>query len=250
MTLELVTARPALRVAYLTAILVFLSGIPGTAHHYFWYGGPSFRLAMGGVFSFLEPVFLIVSVVRAWMEYRNIRKAGREFPYRWPLYFLTASSFWNFLGAGIFDFMINLPIINYYEHATYLTANHDHAALFGVYGMLAIAFILFLWRGLVDDKHWNDRILKLSFWGLNATRFIMCAAALLPAGLLQTWHSYSWRFWYARSADFYEVPFVQTLGNRRIVPDAIIILLRAVPLLYFLVMTFPRLRRVDKSSVA
>jgi nitric oxide reductase subunit B len=35
-TLGLVSASSALRVAYLTAILVFVSGIPGTAHHYFW----------------------------------------------------------------------------------------------------------------------------------------------------------------------------------------------------------------------
>ncbi len=73
------------------------------------------------MFSSLEPVPLILLVTRAWMEYRSIRAEGRQFPHRWPLYFLTASSFWNFLGAGVFGFMINLPIINYYEHATYLT---------------------------------------------------------------------------------------------------------------------------------
>ncbi len=67
-TLGLVSARSALRVAYLTGILVFVSGIPGTAHHYFWYGGPSFWLAIGGVFSSLEPIPLIMLVVRAWME--------------------------------------------------------------------------------------------------------------------------------------------------------------------------------------
>ena len=59
-------------------------------------------------------------VVRAWMEYKSIREAGKEFAYRWPLYFLTASSVWNFIGAGVFGFLINLPIVNYYEHATYL----------------------------------------------------------------------------------------------------------------------------------
>ncbi len=151
-TLGLVSAKSALRVAYLTAILVFISGIPGTAHHYFWYGGPSFWLAIGGVFSSLEPIPLILLVVRAWMEYKSIKAEGREFPYRWPLYFLTASSVWNFVGAGMFGFLINLPIVNYYEHATYLTANHAHTALFGVYGMLAIALILFSWRGLVENE--------------------------------------------------------------------------------------------------
>jgi nitric oxide reductase large subunit len=31
---------------------------------------------------------------------------------------LVAASFWNFLGAGGFGFLINLPIINFYEHGT------------------------------------------------------------------------------------------------------------------------------------
>ena len=242
-TLGLVSARSALRVAYLTAILVFLSGIPGTAHHYFWYGGPSFWLAIGGVFSSLEPIPLILLVVRAWMEYKSIREAGGEFPYRWPLYFLTASSVWNFIGAGLFGFIINLPIINYYEHATYLTSNHGHTALFGVYGMLAIALILFSWRGLVENRFWSDRILAVSFWGLNIGLFLMFLTGLLPIGICQVWDSYEKGFWYARSAAFYEDPLVQTLGNWRAVPDTIIIVVGALPLLWFLLRTFPRLRR-------
>lgn len=249
-TLGLVSVKSALRVAYLTAILVFLSGIPGTAHHYFWYGGPSFWLAVGGVFSSLEPIPLILLVVRAWMEYKSIRAEGRKFPYRWPLYFLTASSVWNFLGAAIFGFVINLPIINYYEHATYLTSNHGHTALFGVYGMLAIALILFSWRGLVEDKHWNDGILALSFWGLNAGLFLMFLTGLLPIGLLQLWHSYDQGLWYARSAAFYNLPEVQSLGQWRIVPDTILIVLGAFPLLYFLLTTFLRLRVVGEPGAA
>ncbi len=247
-TLGLVRARSALRVAYLTAILVFLSGIPGTAHHYFWYGGPSFWLAIGGVFSSLEPIPLILLVVRAWMEYRSIRAEGGDFPYRWPLYFLTASSVWNFVGAGMFGFMINLPIINYYEHGTYLTTNHAHTALFGVYGMLAIALILFSWRGLVEGKYWSDGLLKLSFWGLNGGLFLMFLTGLLPIGLLQTWYSYDQGFWFARSAAFYELPIIQTLGTWRIVPDTIIIVLGAFPLLYFLISTYPRLRAVENQQ--
>jgi nitric oxide reductase subunit B len=247
-SLGLVSAQSALRVAYLTAILVFLSGIPGTAHHYFWYGGPSFWLAIGGVFSSLEPVPLILLVTRAWMEYRSIRQAGRKYPYRWPLYFLTASSFWNFLGAGVFGFLINLPIINYYEHATYLTSNHGHTALFGVYGMLAISLILFSWRSLVANGHWNDRILKLSFWGLNGGLFLMFSTSLLPVGLKQLWHSYQDGFWYARSAEFYDQPMIQALGTWRMVPDAIIILLGALPLLWFLVSTYFKLRKPGEAQ--
>jgi len=247
-TLGLVSAKSALRVAYLSAILVFISGIPGTAHHYFWYGGPAFWLAIGGVFSSLEPIPLILLVVRAWMEYRSIHAEGKQFPYRWPLYFLTASSVWNFLGAGVFGFLINLPIINYYEHATYLTTNHGHTALFGVYGMLAIALILFSWRGLVENRFWHDGILKLSFWGLNGGLFLMFLTGLLPIGLYQTWQSFDKGLWFARSAAFYESPIVQTLGNWRIIPDSIIILLGAFPLMAFLLFTFPRLRKVNEET--
>ncbi|MCK5077312.1 MAG: cbb3-type cytochrome c oxidase subunit I, partial [Calditrichia bacterium] len=170
-TLGLVSKKSAVKVGYLTAILVFSSSIMGTAHHYFWYGGPSYWLALGSVFSSLEIIPLILLVTRAWMEYKSVNDAGIDFPYRWPLFFLIASSFWNFLGAGVFGFIINLPIINYYEHGTYLTSNHAHTALFGVYGMLSISLLLFTWRSLVKDEYWDDRIIKLSFWGLNGGLF-------------------------------------------------------------------------------
>ncbi len=245
-SLGLVTARSALRVAYLTAILVFLGGIPGVAHHYFWFGGPSVWLAIGGVFSSLETIPLILLVVRGWMEYKHVKDEGRQFPYRWPLYFLVASSVWNFIGACIFGFIINLPIVNYYEHATYLTSNHAHTALFGVYGLLAISLILFAWRGLVRNEYWNERILKLSFWGMNIGLLLMFLATLLPLGLMQVWQTYTDGIWLSRSHYFYETPIVQTLAQWRIVPDTIIIVFGALPLLYFLISTFPRLRKVGQ----
>jgi hypothetical protein len=56
-----------------------------------------------------------------------------------------------------------------------------------------------------------------------------------------------WRgFWFARSADFYELTLVQLLGNWRIVPDTIVIVLGAFPLLWLLLTTFPRLRAVTE----
>ncbi len=112
--------------------------------------------------------------------------------------------------------------------------------------MLAISVILFSWRGLVKDSHWKDGILKLSFWGLNAGLFLMFATGLLPLGLSQVWHSFSEGLWFARSADFYELPFVQTVGTWRMVPDFVIIIGGALPLLWFLLSTFPRLRRVGR----
>jgi nitric oxide reductase subunit B len=95
----------------------------------------------------------------------------------------------------------------------------------------------------VENKYWNDRVIKLSFWGLNGGLFLMFSTGLLPIGLAQVWQCVEQGFWYARSAAFYEQPLIQTLGNWRIVPDAIIIVLGAFPLLFFLLSTFPRLRK-------
>jgi nitric oxide reductase subunit B len=243
-TLGLASARAALSVSYFTIALVFFSGILGTAHHFFWFGQPSFWLAIGSVFSSLEPVPLLGLVVRGLMEYREVRKEGEDFPYKWPLYFLAASSFWNFLGAGVFGFLNNLPLANYYEHGTYLTVNHAHGALFGVYGMLSIALLLFSWRGMVEKGQWNNRILKVSFWGFNGGLLLMMVGTLFPVGVLQVWTSFSQALWVARDASFFERPVVMTLTAFRVVPDLIVIILGVLPLLYFLFATYRHLKPV------
>jgi len=241
----LASKKEALMVAYFTAIIVFLSGIIGTAHHYFWYGGPSYWLALGSVFSSMEPVPLFGIIVRALMEYKSVRKKGMDFPYKWPLYFLVASSFWNFLGAGVFGFLINLPIVNYYEHGTYLTMNHGHAALFGTYGMLSIALLLFSWRGLVKKEYWNEKLLKVSFWGMNVGLFLMTFLTLFPVGLVQVIRSYKHGLWMARDASFFELPFIKFLGQIRLIPDTIIIVLGVLPLVWFLFTTYRKLKPTE-----
>ena len=243
--LGLASNRDALVVAYFTAALVFLSGILGTAHHFFWYGGPSYWLALGSVFSSMEPVPLFGLIVRGLLEFKGVRKEGGDFPYKWPMYFLAASAFWNFLGAGVFGFLINLPIVNYFEHGTYLTMNHGHGALFGVYGMLSIGLLLFSWRGMVRKEYWNDRLLKVSFFGMNAGLLLLTFGTLFPVGIAQAWTSFTQGLWKARDASFFESGFVQVLGEWRMVPDLMIILLGVVPLAWFLFRTYPHLKAVE-----
>lgn len=241
-SMGLVSAKAALRTAYFTAALVFISGIIGTAHHYYWYGGPSFWVGIGSVFSSMEPVPLLGLIVRSLMEYKAIQKEGQEFPYKWPMYFLVASSFWNFLGAGVFGFLINLPIVNYFEHGTYLTMNHGHAALFGTYGMLSIALLLFSWRGMVQKDQWRNGILKVSFYGLNVGLLLLTLGTLFPVGILQAWTSYHEGLWVARDASFFERDAVVALGQIRVIADTVIIVLGVLPLFYFLFRTFPKLK--------
>jgi nitric oxide reductase subunit B len=120
--------------------------------------------------------------------------------------------------------------------------NHGHAALFGVYGMLSVALLLFSWRGLVDRAHWNDKILKLSFWGLNGGLFLLTLGTLFPIGVLQAWTSFTEGLWVARDASFFSKGFVQFVGTVRVIPDLMIIVLGVIPLAYFLFRTYPHLK--------
>jgi len=104
--------------------------------------------------------------------------------------------------------------------------------------------LLFSWRGLVEKAHWNDGLLKLSFFGLNGGLALMALATLLPVGAMQAWTSFKEGLWLARDSSFFERGAVALLGNLRIIPDLIIIVLGVLPLAWFLFKTYPRLKAV------
>jgi nitric oxide reductase subunit B len=221
--LGLAPKKKALRAAYLTACLAMFSGIIGVGHHYYWFGDPDLWLALGGVISTMEPVPILLLVVKVALEAKDSPAISHAYPYKWPLMFMGVSSAWGFLGAGVFGFIITTPVINYYEHSTYLTMNHGHAALFGTYGMLAIGLMLFALRGLVRPEKWSDGLLKIVFVATNGGLLGMTLLTLLPVGLLQARASYIYGLWYARSPAFYEEPWVKFIGQWRLIPDLIII---------------------------
>ncbi|RJO64796.1 MAG: nitric-oxide reductase large subunit [Myxococcales bacterium] len=222
-TLGLAPRKKALRAAYLTASLALFSGIIGVGHHYYWFGDPDLWMALGGVISTVEPVPIILLLVKVALDSRHSPVTEAGYPYKWPLMYLGASSAWSFLGAGVFGFIITTPMINYYEHSTYLTMNHGHTALFGTYGMLALGLMLFSLRGIVDPKRWNDKLLKFGFYATNGGLFLMAIFTLLPVGFMQTKDSFINGLWHARSPEFYNDPTVQFIGQWRLIPDLIII---------------------------
>ena len=163
-------------------------------------------MALGAVFSAAEVIPLTFLTVEAWSFLQlGARQEGRSatpFPHRWAVMFLVAVGFWNFLGAGVFGFLINLPIVSYYEIGTALTANHGHAAMMGVYGMLAVGLALFCLRYLIPEDRWPDRAAKWSFWSLNIGLAWMTFATLLPLGLIQLYESVDSGYFAARSLEF------------------------------------------------
>jgi len=233
--LGVVKEKVALTLIFLDFILYSVGGVIGTMHHMYFSGAPAQHMALGAVFSAMEVVPLTFLTVEAWSFLRlgtaRMSETRNPFPHKWAMMFLVAVGFWNFLGAGVFGFLINLPIVSYYEIGTALTANHGHAAFMGVYGMLAVGLALFCLRYLVPEEQWSDRAVKYSFWALNIGLFWMCIVTLLPLGIIQLYHSVNTGYFEARSLEFL------TSGRNVLIewgrfPGDILFITGILPLLY------------------
>lgn len=189
----------ALRATYLTTILYLGSGVIGTLHHLYFAGTPVFITAMGSVASALE----VVPLTLIGFEVVKSLKLSQEAQgfYRLPLKFFIATCFWNLVGAGVFGFLINPPIVLYYSQGLNTTPIHAHSALYGVYGSLAIALMLFALREITPDQAWDEKNFNFSFWWINGGLGIMMVFGLIPNGFYQLVQSVNHGTWYARSAE-------------------------------------------------
>jgi len=234
--LGVVRERVALTVIFLDIILYSAGGVIGTMHHLYFSGEPAEHMALGAFFSAAEVIPLTFLTVEAWsflqLGAQQESRSQTPFPHRWAVMFLVAVGFWNFLGAGIFGFLINLPIVSYYEIGTALTANHGHAAMMGVYGMLALGLALFCQRYLIPEEKWPDRLAKLMFWCTNIGLAWMVFVTLLPLGLLQLYESVDNGYWEARELAFLTSDRAAVLEWLRLPGDFIFILGGAVPAVY------------------
>lgn len=257
--LGLVAKKTATRIIYLDAVLFLGAGILGTGHHWYWNGQTVASMAISASFSALEVVPLILLTLEASGFARLMRSRTDEqgnkidFPHKWTFYFLIAVGIWNFIGAGILGFLINLPVISYYETGTNLTPNHGHAALMGVFGMLGIAFLVFAIRQISSLEHWKriEKYVKVSFWGLNIGLAGMVILQLFPSGVLQLLDVINNGYWHARSFEFSGQQHIVNLAWLRLPADIIFIALGVLPLLASVVLTYFHMlksnKMVDKS---
>ena len=210
--LGIVSERFATRLIYFDVILYSVGGVVGTMHHSYFSGGPAVQMALGAFFSAAEVIPLTLLTVEAWsfLQLGTRQQAGgaREFPHRWAVLFLVSVGFWNFLGAGVFGFLINLPVVSYYEIGTLLTSNHGHAAFMGVYGMLALALLCFCTRYLARPEDWNDTLIGYAFWATNVGLMLMILGHLFPLGVLQLGDVVTNGYWHARSEWFRNYPWL------------------------------------------
>ena len=222
-SMGLVSKRMATTASLASASLFMLGGIPGTFHHMYFSGTTTPVMAIGATFSALEVVPLVVLGYEAWEHWHLRNRAEWMARLKWPLTFFVAVAFWNMLGAGVFGFMINPPISLYYIQGLNTTPVHAHAALFGVYGFLALGFTLLVLRYIRPQLVFNDRLMKTGFYWLNGGLVLMIFTSLLPIGIIQFSASVSEGLWYARSEGFMQQELLQNLRWVRTFGDVVFI---------------------------
>jgi nitric oxide reductase subunit B len=167
---------------YIEVALVLGTGILGLGHHYFWIGTPNYWLGIGGFFSALEPLPLLGMVVHAVYDAgtHHMKTANRP-----ALYWMMAEAFGNFLGGGVWGFMITLPAINLYAHGTQWTVSHGHFAFWGAYacGVISVAYLVI--QKVSNAQEVGGSLWKWSFAMLNLG-LIGMVGALLVSGMTQS----------------------------------------------------------------
>ena len=238
------------RVIYMDAILFLSGGIIGTAHHWYWTGQANFTMALAAMFSALEVVPLTLLTLDAW-DFIKLTGAGdvagvppKDIPHKWAFYFLMAVGFWNFVGAGIFGFLINMPVVSYFEAGTILTLNHGHAALLGAFGMLAMALLVLGLRHVLTSEQWvlPEKFVKLSFWGLNIGLALMVITNLFPEGILQVWDVLENGYWHARSLEFIGTNRIRMLEWVSMPSHLILIIIGVVPMVIASGLTYLKIK--------
>ncbi len=169
---------------YVIVGLTFISGILGTAHHYYWIGVPHFWLPIGGIFSALEPLSFLGMAIYA---YFALRRSGFSHPNRLALHWTIGSAIYSALGAGVLGLAHTWPSVNKWTHGTLITPMHGHMAFFGAYVMIVLALITYAMPSLSgSDDEKGSAVGMWAFWLQVAGMFGM-TMAFAAGGIAQTY---------------------------------------------------------------
>ncbi len=222
-SLGLISQKTAERVMFFELFLIMMSGTLGVGHHYWWQGADEYWIAIGGIFSSLEPLPLALMIVEAWKNQREQRESGKQNAFSTPFMWIAGSAILNWIGAGFFGMVINTPTISYYSHGTYLIMPHGHIALLGAFGYISIAFLYMTSRAnaMANGWSWNEKWSKIGFW-LLTIGVLLYALPTLMIGLEQTKVAAEMGYYYTRLHSTLEA--VSGWLWFRILPDGMMIL--------------------------
>lgn len=168
---------------YIEVGLVMFTGILGLGHHYYWIGTPKYWLWVGGIFSSLEPIPLLLMV---WDAFRTTRKTRGVVQNKIGLYLMVSHAIFNFVGAGLLGVVHTLPQVNKWTHGTQITTAHAHLAFYGAYVLLIVAMIYVTLPSIRGVKEFNQSRGYLAFWWMTIS-MIFIVITITGAGMVQTY---------------------------------------------------------------
>ncbi len=118
----------------------------------------------------------------------------------------------------------------------------------GVYGMLAVAAVLFCTRYLITEDAWSNKLIGISFWCLNIGLLLMLVLNIFPAGVIQMVASDQDGFWYARSHQFIHSQLFQVFTWLRVLGDLTFVIGGVLPLVFVVVRGMFNLRKAAKPA--
>ena len=201
-SLGLISQKTAERIMFFELFLIMMSGTLGVGHHYFWQGLDEYWIAIGGIFSALEPLPIALMIVEAWKNHREKINGPNTFDFRIPFMWITGSAVLNWIGAGFLGMVINTPTISYYSHGTYLIMPHGHVALLGAFGYISIAFLYMTSRAnaIANNYVWNEKPSRIAFWMLTIGTLLFAIPTLM-IGLEQTRAAAEMGYYYTRTRE-------------------------------------------------
>src|SRR5512143_278259 len=168
---------------YVEIGLFLFTGIAGTGHHYYWIGAPRYWLWVGGIFSALEPLPILLMLIDTM---HHVKKRQTKIVNRLTWTYAVGCAVLHMIGAGVWGFLHTLPQIKYYTHGSQVTVSHGHLAFFGAYALLNLMTFYYAMPKLKWIAVYDDRLGKIGFW-------TMCSAMMLMgltfgvAGVLQSY---------------------------------------------------------------
>ncbi len=222
-SLGLISHKTAVRTMFFELFLIMMSGTLGVGHHYWFQGLDEYWIAIGGIFSALEPLPLALMIVEAMKNQREQRLEGKKNEFSTVFMWIAGSAVLNWVGAGFFGMLINTPTIDYYAHGTYLIMPHGHIALLGAFGYVSLAFLYMTARtnSLAKGLEWNDKLSKWGFW-LLTIGVLLFAIPTYIVGIEQTKIAFEQGYYFARLRSAVE-PLKPWLWSR-LIPDSLMII--------------------------
>src|SRR5690606_15238380 len=169
---------------YVIVGLVFIAGILGTAHHYYWVGVPSYWLPIGGFFSALEPLALVGMAAYA---YYALRRAGLSHPNKLALHWTIGSAVFALFGAGLLGLAHTWPSVNRWTHGTLITAMHGHSAFYGAYAMIVLAMITYALPSLTRARIPGESYVGYAAFWLQIAGMFGMTLSFATAGVAQVY---------------------------------------------------------------